>query len=252
MRAPYPCGFIGDGLTRGVILALPRAHVCALLPAGLRLGDHNVTPAGTHPVIFQFHDFVNCQWSFPTWLQPMQFHEQTVGIPFTYLDAGGPYFFMPKLYLDDLWVQLNGRFWWGFDKEMAAVQRTTSRYAVNNLSGRRIVSLDWTTDGEDSYLPAARSPVFEPFRRLLDQTLISAFPAASPCFSLTDFDRNWNLGKVRPLRTVLDVDPAYMPGFSGGHFPAEGAAYEFSAPWWLSLPYSPGAFDMTGAAMEVS
>jgi hypothetical protein len=215
--------------------------VCGLLPAGLRLGEQGVTPAGTHPVIFQFHDFVNCQWSLPTWLQPMQFHEQTVGIPFTYLDAGGPYFFMPKLYLDDLWVQLNGRFWWWFDKELAAVKRTGHCYTVTNLSGRRLVSLDWSADGGDGYLPAAGFSVFEALRQLLDQTLISAFPAASPYFSLTDFDRNWNLGKVRPLRTVLDVDPAYMPGFSGGSFSAASASYEFSAPWWLSLPYGPAA-----------
>src|ERR1700686_3525245 len=88
LTAPYPFGFIGDGITRGVTLVLPSSEVRALLPAGLELGDQDVPPEGTHPVILLFHGFSNCQFSIPTLVQSMNFHEQTAGVPFTYVRAG--------------------------------------------------------------------------------------------------------------------------------------------------------------------
>ena len=246
MTAPYPFGFIGDGLTRGVMLALPAAQVRALLAPGLELGEQTVTPAGTHPLIFLFHDFDHCQYSFPTLLRHMTFHEQTAGIPFTFLvtsgnasGRAGPYCFMPKLYLDDLWVQWNGRLLWGFDKEMASVDVTESRYTVTSTGGRRLASLNWSTFGEDERKPVTECPEFGPVRQMLSQTLVTAFPAAAgPFFALTDFDRRWNFGTFRPLRTKLEVDEDYMPGFAGGHW-SSPHSFELAAPWWLSFPYLP-------------
>jgi len=207
-------------------------------------------------VVFLFHWFFHCQYSFPTLLQPMNFHEQTAGVPFTYIRAGhcvreqlGPYYFMPKLYLDDWWVWGNGRFLWGFDKEMAAVDLTESRYNVRSPGGRPLASLEWS-GGEAEFRPAVSGyREFEPIRQILSQPLVTCFPAAAgPLFALTDFDRRWHLGMVRPLRTVLQVKPAYMPGFDGGRYVAGDpggietcamGSYELSAPWWLSLPYPP-------------
>jgi hypothetical protein len=254
--APYPFGFIGDGLTRCAALALPCSQVRALLPPGLELGEQNLTPRGTHPVIFLFHRFFHCQYSFPTPLRPMSFHEQTAGIPFTYTRAGngapgglGPYYFMPKLYLDDWWVWMNGRFLWGFDKEMAAVTETENRYTVMSPAGRPLVSLEW--NGEAEFRSAAFGyGNFEPVRQMLSQPLVTSFPAAAgPFAALTDFDRRWPLGTVRPVSAVLQVEPGYMPGFDGGQYNATGpgsdsrviGSYELSAPWWLSLPYAPPA-----------
>jgi hypothetical protein len=240
-----------------MVLALPSSIVRALLPAGLELGEQHVTPRGTHPVIFLFHAFSHCQFSFPTLLPSMNFHEQTVGVPFNYVRAGhgvegsrGPYYFMPKLYLDDRWVLMIGRTWWGFDKEMAIVNATADRYTVTSLAGRRLVSLGWGDRGDAGHQPIAFYPEFEPIRQMLSQPLISASRlVAGPFFTLTDFDRRWNLATVRPLRAVLDVDPSYMPGLDGGHYPASGSSedanssvlgsFELSAPWWLSFPYLP-------------
>ena len=256
MTAPYPVGFIGNGMTRVVTLALPSLKVRAFLPAGLELGPQEVTPPGTHPVIFLFHGFSECQWSFPTLLRSMKFHEQTVGVPFTHVMAGhgpgreGPYYFMPKLYLDDLFVRMSGLMLWGFDKEMASINVTAERYTVTGLNGRRLASLAWSANGNDQLRAIAGYPAFEPVRHMLSQTLISAFPAAiGPLFALTDFDRRWNLARVRPLRTVLEVDSSYMPFFEGGRYPPlDGSenvdsfplgSWELSGPWWLSFPYRP-------------
>jgi hypothetical protein len=255
VKAPYPFGFIGDGLTRCAVLALPTAKIRALLPPSLELREQHVTPQGTHPVVLLFHAFSNCQFSFPTFLPPMKFNEQTFGIPFTCMraDVGvpcqpSPFYYMPRLYLDDLWVWMVGRNYWGFDKEMAVMQVSECSYTVASAAGRQRASMVWSSCGEEPRFAMEGYPEFEPIRQMLTQPLISLSPAAvGPFLTLTDFDRNWNLASVRPIRGVLDIDPLYLPGFEGGRFATSGAlleslpallgAYELSGPWWLSYPY---------------
>ena len=257
VKAPYPFGFIGDGLTHCAVLALPSLQVCGFLPANLTLGEQDFTPKGTHPLILLFHQFADCQFSFPTFLPPMKFNEQTVGIPFTCIRASnrapglqGPYYYMPKLYLDDLWVWMIGRNYWGFDKEMAAVYIEKTRYTVASSAGRQIVSLAWSGSEVEPRPAVDGFPEFEPVRQMLTQPLISLSPAApGPFVTLTDFDRSWNLGTVRPIPVVLDIDTVYLSGFEGGRYStSEGStearprllgAYELSAQWWLSFPYLP-------------
>jgi hypothetical protein len=252
LPAPYTYGFIGDSITRLVVLALPSASVRTWLPAGLELGEQNFTPTGTHPAIILSHRFIHCQFSFPTPFRSLNYHEQTVGVPFTYLRTGdgmadslGPYYFMPKLYLDDFFV-LAGSIPWGFNKELASVNVTADHYTVTSTSGRRLASLAWS--GESSHRVVRGYTEFEPVRLMLSQLLITAFPAPiRPFFALTDFYRRWSLAKVRPLHTVLELEPSYMPGFNGVRHTAFGpskstdlsalGSFELLAPWWLSLPY---------------
>jgi hypothetical protein len=87
----------------------------------------------------------------------------------------------------------------------------------------------------------------------MSQTLLSFSPAAvGQVLTLTDFDRSWNLGTIRKLSAVLNIEAAYCPRFSGARcnttqestdasaWPAR--AFELSAQWWLSYPYlAPGA-----------
>jgi hypothetical protein len=257
VRAPYPFGFIGEGITRCAVLALPAWKVRAFLPPDLELREQDVTPKGTHPVIWLFHGFIHCQFSFPTFLPPMKYNEQTFGIPFTSISVGqgvpgqaGPFYYMPKLYLDDLWVWMIGRNYWGFDKEMAVVNVSESSYTVASPAGRQLASLIWTGSGDEAQVAIDGGCHFDPIRQMLTQPLISLSPAAvGPFLTLTDFDRNWNLASIRPIRAVLDIDPLYLPGFEGGRYATSGdlaetsprllGSYEMSAPWWLSFPYLP-------------
>jgi hypothetical protein len=257
LTAPYLFGFMGNGITRCVAVALPCSTVRGLLPSGLELGNQELTPRGTHPVIFQFHRFSECQFSFPTLLHPMRFHEQTVGIPFTHVRGGnsrsentGPYYFMPKLYLDDSWVLLNGTFWWGFNKQLAPIDVSEDRYTVRHWTGQSLATLSWSADEGADVRAVTECREFEPFREILNQTLVTLLPAAvGPLLTLTDFDRRWNLTSVRPLQSSLEIGASYMPGFEGGHFLHDQAgdacssvlgSFELSGPWWLSLPY-PGS-----------
>lgn len=262
VKAPYPFGFIGDAITRCIAMALPYSNVVSMLPPGLEPCPQQVTPIGTHPLILQSHTFAHCQFSFPTMLPPMSFHEQTLGIPFVRVtaDGAGPFYLMPKLYLDDAWNQFIGRSFWGFNKELARVRVNGDSYTVTSLAGQRLASLRWSAYDEEARPAIGGYEEFEPVRRMMSQTLLSFSPAAlGPILTLTDFDRSWNLATVRKLRAKLDIDANYFSGFSGAHCHtidesghASGWAtggFEVSAQWWLSYPYLPPG-TMTGPVLR--
>lgn len=260
MTSPNPFNFInlnGDGTMRGVTLALPRERVRDFLPAGLELGEQTVTPKGTHPVILFFHDMFRAQMSVPTLLPNMTYHEHSMGIPFSYISSGsltpgnpGPYYFMPKLFLDNFNATIGGLLFWGFAKEMATFNLTADRYTITSLTGQRVTSLAYKGDDHAGHKPIAEYPYFAPIREILSQPIISLVPAAlGPFFILSDFDKNWDAATVRPLQTAVEVDVEYVPGYQGGRYPASDwspgidqsviGSYELRAPWRLSLPYPP-------------
>ncbi len=247
----------GTGTMRGVTLALPTDRVRELLPAGLEPGEQSVTPPGTHPVILFFHDMFRAQMSIPTLLPSMTYHEHSFGIPFSYISSGsitpglpGPYYFMPKLYLDNFWATLGGLTYWGFAKEMASVTVTGDNYTVTSLTGQRVTALNWKKQENSEYQPIANYPHFEPVRQMLNQPIISMVPfAMGPFFILSDFDKAWETATLCPMETAVEVDLAYIPGYQPGRYPAEGwspgidtsvlGSYDLRAPWRLSLPYPP-------------
>jgi hypothetical protein len=247
----------GDSAMRGVTLALPTDVVRNFLPAGLVLGAQSVTPPGTHPVVLLFNDLFRARMSFPTLLPNLTYHEHSFGVPFAYLSGEslvpgkpGPYYFMPRLYLDSFWAILGGVAFWGFAKELASFTVTADRYTIASNSGQRLTSLAWTPVPGGEFRPCAEYEQFEPVRRMLAQPLISMAPASmGPFFVLSDFDKAWDVAIVKPLQTELEVDVAYVLGYSAGRYPASGhypgidssplGSYELRAPWRLTLPYPP-------------
>jgi hypothetical protein len=245
----------GDGTMRGVTVALPTERVNDFLPAGMELGEQSVSPPGTHPIILFFHDMFRAQMSIPTLLPNMTYHEHSVGVPFTYISRGGltpgkpgPYYFMPRLHLDNFFATLGGVLFWGFAKHPGTFTVTGDRYSVADANDRPITTVTWRASGE--HRPIAEYPNFEPVRQMLSQPIISMVPVAlGPFFILSDFDKNWEVATVRPLETTMEVFVEYVPGFSGGRYPATGrssgidksvlGSYELRAPWRLSLPYPP-------------
>jgi hypothetical protein len=247
----------GTGTMCGVTLALPIERVREFLPAGLELGEQQVTPAGTHPVILFFNDLFRAQMSIPTLLPNLTYHEHSFGVPYSYLSAGsitpgvpGPYYYMPRLYLDSFLATLGGLSFWGFPKEMSTFLVTGESYTVTSFSGQRVMSLSWKTSADQTSRPIREYANFEPIRQMLSQPLISMVPLSfGPFFILSDFDKQWEVATVRPLATSLEVDVEYVPGYPAGRYPASGwstgidesvlGSYELRTPWRLSLPYPP-------------
>lgn len=253
----------GDALMRGVTLALPTATVRNLIPAGLDLLPQDVTPAGTHPVILLYHDLFRAQMSIPTLLPSLTYREHSVGIPFTCvvggataLPAPGPYYYMPILFLDNLWATLGGRLYWGYPKDLAAIELEAQRFSVRSLDGRPLTSLLWNDGVNDDrpFQPARQAQFFQPSLAMTSQPLITQVPfGAGPFFVLSDFDKDWDFASVRPLHTAVEITSAYVTGLDCGRYPREGwsdgidtsimGSYELRARWRISLPYPalPGA-----------
>jgi hypothetical protein len=240
----------GNSTMRGVIVPLPTEQVRNFLPAGLELGDQTVTSPKTHPVMYFFNDIFRAHISIPTLIPNMTYHEHQIGVPFTYLSDGpvtsrsGPYYFMPKLYLDNLLAIVGGIAGWGFAKEMASFSVDANHYIVTSLTGQRLASLDYTPKRNRGFRPVAQYPSFEPIRQILSQKLISMVPASiGPFFVLSDFDKAFDdpSASVEPIQTTLDVDVAYVQGLKcGRQTPAPGLeSWELKVPWSLSLPYPP-------------
>jgi hypothetical protein len=250
----------GDGIMRGVTLALPSEHVHGLLPHGLTLGAQSVTPPGTHPVIVLFNEIVREHTSIPTLLPSLSYREHSLGVPYSYLTGGslvtsgfgnaGPFYFQPRLHVDDFLAALGGILYWGFSKLMASFTVTEDTYTVISNRGTNVTSLSLEPSGE--FRPIAEMPKFEPIRTMHDQPLISMLPLTmGPFFVCSNFDKDWGNGMIRPLQTVTRVDEAYVPGLDIGRFPEAGKApgidesvlgsYEMRLPFRLSMPYPPYA-----------
>ena len=131
-----------------------------------------------------------------------------------------------------------------------SVTVTADRFTVSNMSGQRLTSLAWKTPEADGHRPIVEFPYFEPVRQMLSQPIISQIPAAlGPFLILSDFDKNWDVARLRPLQTAVEVDIAYVPGYDCGRYPSKNwsdgidtsvlGSYELLAPWRLSLPYPP-------------
>ncbi len=248
---------VGDGIMRGVTLALPTEQVRHLLPWGLALGEQDLTPPGTHPVILFFYELFGAHMSVPTLLPSMTYREHIVGVPYTYVAQGvpgggapGPFFFMPKLLLDNTLATLGGRLWWGFAKDLAAISLTEQRYAVSRLGdGAPLVSLDFEPTGDLQSVYAF--PHFEPIWRMMNQPLISQVPLGmGPLFVCSNFDKQWDTAQLRPLSTAVTLHQEFVPGLPCGRFPTEGRAagidqlvlgsYELRAHWRQGLIYPYG------------
>ncbi len=253
---PYNAiNLVGDGIMRVMTIALPRAEVLDLLPHGLELGEQDLTAPGLHPVVFHFQEMIRAHMTIPNLLPNLTYHEQVVGVPFTYVTGGltprsGPFFYMPNLYLDDAIATLGGRFLWGFSKHMARAVVTESTWTAEP-EGDPVISLDFEPTTL-AYAPVNRYPHIEAYCRpvtgIMVQPLIGMLPAAmGPIFVCSNWDKKWDDAVVRPLTTAMRIDRSFVPALPCGRFPDEGrapgidrspiGAFELRARWRLGLVY---------------
>ncbi|MET0285354.1 MAG: acetoacetate decarboxylase family protein [Polyangiales bacterium] len=243
----------GDGIFRGATLELPQAQVRALLPHGLTLGAQQLTRPGTHPVIMLCNEILRAHMTVPSALPSLSYRELSLGIPHCYLGAAGPFYYQPRLWLDDGLAMLGGVLYWGLTKRLAHIAVDAERFAVAQ-AGRALTSLQFTACGDA--LPVRAYPRFAALRALHQQPLVMTLPLGlgGPFFVCADFDKAWEAGTLQPLRTHARIDISYLPGLPTGAFDAEGidacalGSYELRLPWRLSLPYPPALTRSSQAA----
>lgn len=246
----------GFGTFRGVTLAPPVAQVQALMPKGLALGEHRVTPAGTHPVIISFNKLSDARMSVPSLLPTLNYREYTVGIPYSFVSYGrpasdglGPFYYMPRLLLDSMLAVIGGVGFWGFRKEPATFKRGGMEQSILGSDGTELTSLAWTDRGE--HRPVSSYEHFAEVRKMLDHPLVSQMPLGMGPFVVSDFMRQWDRATVRPIETTMTVkNDRFLPGCAAIVKTAEHSlginvsamgSYELRAPWRLGMPYVPVA-----------
>ncbi|WP_338082193.1 hypothetical protein [Enhygromyxa salina] len=180
----------------------------------------------------------------PTPLPSMTYNEHVVGIPHVYTTStminpvpAGPFFYMPRLLLNNVLAMLGGRMFWGFQKELVSIDTADGKFLVSQLgSGAPLVSLEYEPTGGE--LPATEFPEFGPMYELLQQPMLTMLPLGmGPVFVCSDFARRWSQARVQPLRSSLKIYRSYLTALPTGRFPRSG--------WSPSIVESPlGAFSL--------
>ena len=160
----------------------------------------------------------------------------------------GPCYYMPRLFLDSALATLGGLLFWGYAKKLARFTVGADRFAIQGENGAPQVSLGVKAMGEPQ--PVAARPQISAVQAMLAQPLVSQRPAAlGPILVVADFDKQWDRARLRPRATQVQVQAEFVPGFSPGSHPAQGASagiaacvlgsYELNAPWRLGMPHAP-------------
>lgn len=244
---------VDECLARVVTVAWPTELVQGLLPYGTVLGPQDLTPPGTHPVILLFYEIFRLHMTIPAILPNMTYREHIVGVPYVMVQNGdgwkrdaGPFFFMPRLLLSNFWATLGGVLYWGYAKRVADISLTEDCFAVKNLAGAPLVSLDFAAYSTPQ--PIEQFPYFAPIRACLDQPLLTQMPLGEgPVIVCTRYDRQWSTAALRPMSGAVTIEQAYLPGLPCGRFPGNGfsvgidesslGSFELLAHCRQSLPY---------------
>ncbi len=253
-RLPFAAiNLVGDFLARCVTVAWPCEIVRGFLPYGATLGPQQLTPPGTHPVLLFFYDMFQVHMTIPNPLPTMTYHEHVIGVPDVWVRNGngwgcdaGPFFFMPRLLLNNFWSTLGGLVYWGYPKRLSRIVVTGDHFAVSDLSGAPQVSLDFVGHGE--LRPIDHFPHFAPLRAAMEQPMLAEMPLGmGPIAVCSRFDKHWPTVTMRPLSTAVRIDQAFIPGLPCGRFPGQGmspgidhgplGSYEFRAHFRQTVPY---------------
>jgi hypothetical protein len=243
-----------------VQVVLPVDNVLAMLPPGITLAPQQLTPPGTHPVRLYFTAGLHAILSWPPGID-MLYNEQCVGVPFVNRVAPmvpgaqpGPYYYMPRLWLDN-WVPTSGGLlFWGYEKRLADIAVTTDEredeswttYAVRDrMTAMPQITARWRELSGDPR-SVYEEPNFVEQMRIMDQPVVSEIPwSLGPYQALANFRMTWRSATIRGIEAEVDVYEPFVPGMPVTKFPKTSGigvdplgSYVLSCPWELSLAYS--------------
>jgi hypothetical protein len=244
---------------------MPSAVVESMLPYGFCLGPQTLTRKGTHPVVLFFQEMVRAHMTIPSLLPNMTYHEQIVGIPYTYVNSvlpwlrsPGPFFYMPNLFLSEWLPTIGGQLYWGFNKQVAPVTVTDSTWTVFGDHGEPVIGFRHRLPRRASHewKPVARHPYpnfdwFSGPNGLMVQPLLSQMPVGYKIVPVaSNFNKLWDQAVIRPLEGQVEIHESFIPTLPTGRFPSHRkwapsiarspfGCFELLAPWRLTIPYAP-------------
>ncbi|MEM9777574.1 MAG: hypothetical protein AAF902_23550, partial [Chloroflexota bacterium] len=159
-----PPNVIGNYNAFYICLSLPKTNVQQMLPDGISLGAQNLTPSDHHPIYLIFGHQTDVTFKWHALKGPgFKYKEFAFGIPFTVdeTSGNGPFFFMPRLYLDR-WLPILIGMFWGFAKAPARFDISAESYAINSYQNSKLIHGEFKSLGEPAHLqkyPQLRSIV---------------------------------------------------------------------------------------------
>lgn len=213
-----------------------------MLPGELELAPQTTTPDGTHPVFFIFGRHTHVHSHLSRWPE-MNYLEFVLGVPCVQWKSSktkyrGPYFFMPRLFLDSIPPILLG--WlYGLAKKLSRVHMGDGDYKVDSLiRNERIVSGQFKAYGQPG--SPSRFPFFKTVAELLQQPFVGQTPLGF--YRCSRFDWNFEQASVQPLEAEMEIAKPFRPGLPVGPFSAKGidesplGAFRIETHWKLSVP----------------
>jgi hypothetical protein len=243
----------GVGSMEGYCVTIWRkaGEVAKLLPPNLFLDPpssfEGTYPKGHHPIVFLFCRQKNVRPGFVPF-GGMRYHEIIELIPYVRragIDApsGGPFNYMPHLFLDEIAPVLIGVNLYGFNKRLARIASNGGSFELQSDLG------EVSTDLSEKGLPGrATSPRFsrrlKAMRQLLDHPFVAlttngvfVYSHLDFCFDTATFQGvSGNVGMGSPLDPsptdgTFEVESILDKDFGG---------FRFQTNWKLSLPLSGG------------
>ncbi len=197
------------------LFALPTHIVQGMLEPGLTLAPQDLTPAGQHPVLLLFG------WQSDVRPNRMPFGggrymEFIVSVPFVKhahprldKDCPGPFIYMPRLYLDQLFPTLLGIWGYGYNKKLATIQADQNDYTVYRRSTQNaLISASYQATGKTG--SETDFPHFSLTRKPYALPLISRTRFGQWHYSFYDFALGQAL--IQPIEMTIKV---YSPEVGG-------------------------------------
>jgi len=234
----------GEGDYAAAIMLLPIAsdQVARMLPNALELAPQTATPAGTHPVFFMFGRQSDVHSHLSRW-PTMTYDEFVLGVPGTQWKSTtstyrGPYFFMPRLFLNRL-LPIGLGYLYGFAKELARVQVVNEAYQINSLwQNEALISDQFTPQGSTDTV--SNFPLFKTQMDWLNQPFIGQ--TLLGFYQRSHFDWDFDHAQIQAIEGQVTIAQTFKSGLPTGKFTFESlaqsalGAFQLRTHWRLSPP----------------
>jgi hypothetical protein len=220
-----------------------------LLPPDLSLDPPTgLRPKERHPIVFLFCRQKNVRPGFVPF-GGMRYHEIIELIPFVkrhdVLDgpAGGPFSYMPYLFLDEVapvWIGVN---LYGFNKRLARITSDRGSYQLRSDLGE--ITTDLSAKGLPGRAGTQRYSRLDKIRQLLDRPFIAQMSSGLFVYSHLDFcfDTATFQGVTGTVGLGAPFDPSVSPPGTfevGSILDEDYGAFRFQTNWNLSVPLAAG------------